>query len=148
MDVIETRGYGPATEHYQRRRNYQRRNHVPWAYADSYFLYRGERQGVRHLTDNLVITSKSSRPRRGRFVAELLTLPPNGYFDRLDFKVRTPEGTNVEVNLLDSKGQYPCQKSVHRCGVARQPISAYRVPLDFPIRPGNARVRRLSVVFQ
>ena len=104
MDVIETHGYGPATEHYQRRRNYQRLNTVPWAYADTYFLYRGKRQGVKHLTDNLVLAGEPSRPRSGRFVTELLTLPPNGYFDRLDFDVRTPEGTMVVVNLLDQQG--------------------------------------------
>jgi len=104
MDVVETRGYGPATEHYQRRRNYQRLNTVPWAYEDSYFLYRGQREGVKHLTDNLVLAGEPDKPRKGRFITELLTLPPGGYFDRLDFDVRMPENTNVEVNLLDERG--------------------------------------------
>jgi len=123
MDVIETRGYGPATEHYQRRRNYQRLNVVPWAYADTYFLYRGERQGVKHLTDNLVLAGEPSGPRRGRFVTELLTLPPSGYFDRLDFDVRTPEGTAVKVNLLDQQGE----------PLARNVTSGTKLHVDQPV---------------
>ena len=79
--MIETKGLGPDTEHFQRRRDYQRLNVVPWAYADSYFIYRGKKQGVRNLTDNLVLAKADGRyAASGKFTTEQLTLPPDCFF--------------------------------------------------------------------
>jgi len=101
MDVIETRGLGPKTEHYQRRRNYQRLNHVPWAYQDSYFIHRGTRTLVENRTDNLVLKrSKGSYPGTGRFLTEVLEPPPGCRFVQLHYDATTPTGTSLEVNLL------------------------------------------------
>ena len=47
LDVFETSGFGSNTEHFQRRRNYQRLNVRPWAYEDSFFMERGHRLRVR-----------------------------------------------------------------------------------------------------
>jgi len=58
LDVIKTRGFGTNTEHFQPRRNYQRLNVVPWAYEDSYFIYRGTKEGVVNLTDNLILKNR------------------------------------------------------------------------------------------
>ncbi|MEZ6032960.1 MAG: VCBS repeat-containing protein [Planctomycetaceae bacterium] len=44
LDVIETRGFGSNTEHFQRRRSYQRLNVRPWVYEDSYFIERGRKK--------------------------------------------------------------------------------------------------------
>ena len=124
MDVIETRGYGPNTEHFQRRRSYQRLNVLPWAYEDSYFLYRGKRQAVRTQTDNLVLAGDPGEQRSGRFVTELLTLPPGGYFDGLIYQVRKAAGTDVNVNFLDSRGR-PLMSSV---------ASEMQMRIDQPVR--------------
>lgn len=106
LDVIETKGIGPNTEHFQRRRNYQRLNVVPWEYSDSYFIYRGDKEGVVNLTDNLVLAkSNGGYQSSGTFTTELLTLPPDGYFDTLSYKVRTPDGTSIKINLLDKSGK-------------------------------------------
>ena len=76
-----------------------------WAYDDSYFIHRGTRVGVTNLTDNLVLQEKKDGYlMAGRFVTELLTLPPGCYFDRLQFQVRTPPGTSIRTNLLDAGG--------------------------------------------
>ncbi|MEO2035327.1 MAG: hypothetical protein ABGZ35_24885, partial [Planctomycetaceae bacterium] len=105
MDVIETRGVGPATEHFQRRRSYQRLNVIPWAYEDSYFIYRGTRDGVRNLTDNLVLDSSAAGDRRsGRFITETLSLPPRHCFTSFACEKRTPRGTTIAVNVLDDAG--------------------------------------------
>ena len=106
LDVIETRGFGANVEYFQRRRTYQRLNVLRWAYEDSYFIHRGTREGVTNLTDNLVLekTDNGYRP-AGRFVTELLTLPPGGYFDQLQFMVRLPPGTSIRANLLDATGK-------------------------------------------
>ena len=105
LDVIKTRGIGPNTEHFQRRRSYQRLNVVPWAYEDGYFIYRGTRDGVVNRTDDLVLCKADGgyRP-SGRFVTALLGLPPGCVFDRLRYDVHTPPGTRVEVDVLDGKG--------------------------------------------
>ena len=105
VDVIETRGFGANVEYFQRRRTYQRLNVLGWVYDDSYFIHRGTREGVVNLTDNLVLEEAEDgyRP-AGRFVTELLTLPPDGYFHKLQFQVRTPPGTSVRANLLDASG--------------------------------------------
>lgn len=106
LDVIETRGFGANTEHFQRRRNYQRLNVVPWAYEDSYFIHRGEKFSVVNLTDNLVLARKDGRYcLSGTFTTELLTLPPGTQFDRFTFKTRTPKGTAVCVDILDASGK-------------------------------------------
>ena len=106
MDVIETRGLGPQTEHYQRRRNYQRLNHVPWAYEDSYFIQRGTRMRVENRTDNLVLKKDQGKYQAtGRFLTELLVPPTGCQFAELDYAATTPAGTRLEVNLLDSKGR-------------------------------------------
>ncbi|MFO1096505.1 MAG: hypothetical protein U0992_24835, partial [Planctomycetaceae bacterium] len=77
LDVFETRGYGPNTEHFQRRRSYQRLNVWPWTYADTYFIERGTKQNVVNRTDNLVLArTATGYVTSGSFVTDLLTLPP------------------------------------------------------------------------
>ncbi len=101
LDVIETRGFGPNTEHFQRRRNYQRLNVRPWAYEDSFFIERGRKQGVTNLTDNLILAKGDGGfVRDGRLVTELLTLPPDCEFRRLQFAAETPAGTQIRVDVL------------------------------------------------
>ena len=112
LDVIETKGLGPNTEHFQRRRNYQRLNVVPWAYEDSFFIYRGHKLGVVNLTDNLVLARDAAGHRpSGTFTTELLTLPPGAKFDRVTFEARSPSGTSVRLAILDAKGR-PVRESV------------------------------------
>jgi outer membrane protein assembly factor BamB len=102
MDVIETRGLGPKTEHYQRRRNYQRLNHVPWAYEDSYFIHRGMRTLVENRTDNLVLERANGKYQAtGRFLTEVLEPPAGCRFVQLHYDATTPAGTSLEVNLLN-----------------------------------------------
>ena len=106
LDVIETRGLGPNTEHFQRRRNYQRLNVVPWAYDDSYFIYRGERDGVVNQTDNLVLTKEDGRFQpTGAFTTELLAPPPGTEFDRVTFRARAPLGAAIHLDILDASGK-------------------------------------------
>lgn len=105
LDVVQTRGYGPNTEHFQRRRDYQRLSVLPWAYEDTYFVYRGQKQGVTNGTDDLMLEETDGRYReQGKYVTELLTLPPNGFFNRLRFDAQTPPGTALAVNILDGSG--------------------------------------------
>ena len=105
VDVIQTRGFGPASENYQRRRSYQRLNTLPWAYEDSYFNDRGTKEGVRTLTDNLILEKADDGYRNsGRFITPPLTLPPSGFFDRLVYEARTPPRTFLRANLLDEAG--------------------------------------------
>jgi outer membrane protein assembly factor BamB len=106
LDVIETRGFGSNTEHFQRRRNYQRLNVRPWAYEDSFFIERGQKQRVANLTDNLVLSKgDGGYVRDGRFVTELLTLPPDCEFRRLRFSAETPAATQLGVNVLAADGR-------------------------------------------
>ncbi|MDF1744784.1 MAG: FG-GAP-like repeat-containing protein [Gimesia sp.] len=106
LDVIKTRGLGPHTEHFQRRRNYQRLNVVPWAYEDSYFIYRGTKEGVVNLTDNLVLKKQSDKYLlTGKFTTDLLTPPPHGLFNRLSYHARTSDQTSIEVNILNQSGE-------------------------------------------
>jgi len=106
LDVIETRGFGPQSEHFQRRRSYQRLNVLPWAYEDTYFMDRGSKEGVVNQTGNLVLKRQRGGYRRsGRFTTELLHLPPAAYFDRIRYQARTPAGTALVVNLLDADGR-------------------------------------------
>ena len=106
VDVIKTRGFGPNTEHFQRRRSYQRLNVVPWAYQDTYFIYRGTKDRVVNLTDNLVLAKQDSKYRTsGKFTTKLCTLPPGGFFDRLTFNARTPSKTSIQVNILNEAGK-------------------------------------------
>ena len=106
LDVIETRGYGPNTEHFQRRRNYQRLNVAKWSYEDSYFIYRGDKDGVVNQTDNLVLEKQLGRYRSsGRFTTELLTLPPDGVFNRISYETRIPTKTSIRLNILDQLGK-------------------------------------------
>jgi len=105
LDVIETRGFGPGTEHFQRRRDYRRLNVLPWAYEDTYFMDRGVKRGVSTRTDNLVLRkTEDGYGNRGTFVTELLTLPPGGFFNHLKYVANTPPGTALHVNLLDRSG--------------------------------------------
>lgn len=105
MDVIETRGYGPATEHFQRRRSYQRLNVVPWAYQDSYFIYRGTMEHLEHLANSLVLARENAgyRP-NGKFTTELLTLPPSCRFTSIVYDAIVPEGTELRVAILGRSG--------------------------------------------
>ena len=106
LDVIETRGYGSNTENFQRRRNYQRLNVVPWAYEDSYFNRRGTKDGVVNRTDNLVLAKQKGRYRAsGTFTTGLLTLPPDTQFDRVTYKSRTPNETTIRLDILDAVGK-------------------------------------------
>ncbi|MDE0736139.1 MAG: hypothetical protein OSB47_09970 [Pirellulaceae bacterium] len=112
MDVIETRGLGPRSEHYQRRRNYQRLNHVPWAYEDSYFIHRGRRTAVENRTDNLVLKrSGGNYPATGRFLTEVLEPPASCRFVELNYGAITPAGTSLTINVLDPQ-QRPLLKDV------------------------------------
>ncbi len=112
MDVIETRGLGPRTEHYQRRRNYQRLNHVPWAYEDSYFIHRGTRTLVENRTDNLVLKQANGNyPATGRFLTEVLEPPASCHFVELHYSTITPAGTSLKINVLDSQ-QRPLLRDV------------------------------------
>ena len=105
LDVIETRGLGPNTEHFQRRRDYRRLSVLPWAYEDTYFIYRGKKEGVVNRTDDLVLEKTDGRFREsGSFVTELLTLPPGGFFNRLRYTAQTPPGAKLTVNVLDESG--------------------------------------------
>ena len=101
LDVFETRGYGPDTEHFQRRRSYQRLNVRPWAYADNYFIERGRKDGVVHRTDNLVLAHDSEGSvSTGSFATDLLTLPPECEFRVLDYRADIPTGARLRVNIL------------------------------------------------
>lgn len=112
MDVIETRGLGPRSEHYQRRRNYQRLHHVPWAYEDSYFIHRGTLTNVENRTDNLVLKKiNKNYLTTGRFVTEVLKPPPSCRFVQLHYGAVAPTGTSLTVNLLDSR-QRPLLKEI------------------------------------
>ena len=104
LDVIRTRGFGPNTEVFRKRRTYQRNNAWPWAYEDTYFIDRGTREGVMNQTDNLVLTRNADGfQRSGRFTTELLTLPPDGFFHQLDCEIQQPEATKITVTVLDQK---------------------------------------------
>jgi hypothetical protein len=128
LDVIQTRGYGPNTEHFQRRRTYQRLNVVPWAYEDSCFIYRGQKENVENLTDNLVLARDGDvfRP-KGRFVTELLSLPPGCLFDRLEYQAHVTTGAGLEVNILAPSGK-PLAKDVPS---GARPKIAEPVQLEF-----------------
>lgn len=103
MDVIETKGIGPNTEHFQRRRNYQRLNVVPWEYEDSYFIYRGHKNGVVNLTDNLVLAKADGHYlQTGTFTTDVLKLPPDFLFDRIAYESRRPKGTEIRLTILDA----------------------------------------------
>ncbi|MCH7729264.1 MAG: hypothetical protein IH991_22700 [Planctomycetes bacterium] len=106
LDVIETRGFGANVEYFQRRRTYQRLNVFPWAYEDTFFIHRGTKDGVANLTDNIVL-KKTDRGYKssGRYVTQLLTLPPGCFFDRLEFTARTPASTSVSAKLIDKAGK-------------------------------------------
>jgi hypothetical protein len=104
LDVIRTRGFGPNTEVFQKRRTYQRNNAHPWAYEDTYFMDRGTRENVVNQTDNLVLARNADGYQRsGSFTTELLTLPPGGFFSRLDCEIAQAEGTKLVVTVLDQK---------------------------------------------
>ena len=105
LDVIETKGLGPYSEHFQRRRSYQRLNVIPWQYADSYFIHRGQKSGVANLTDNLVLQAEDGQylP-SGSFTTELLIPPPGLVFDEAVYSSRQPPGTTVQLNILAGSG--------------------------------------------
>ena len=106
VDVIETRGFGANTENFQHRRNYTRNNIVPWAYEDSYFIERGTKRDVVNLTDNLVLEkTPDGYAASGQFTTELLTLPPNGFFDWIEVTMDQPQHTQVKLDILDKHGQ-------------------------------------------
>ncbi len=106
LDVIQTQGLGPRTEQFQRRRNYQRLNVIPWAYEDSYFIYRGTKQAVVNLTDNLVLKKRNDKYHsNGKFTTKQFTPPPHFVFDRLTYNVRIPDQTSIKVNLISSTGK-------------------------------------------
>ncbi|NLX95072.1 MAG: hypothetical protein GXY83_02730 [Rhodopirellula sp.] len=106
LDVIETRGYGPATEHFQRRRSYQRLNVLPWAYEDSYFIYRGDKAQVENLADSLVLAKRIEGYRSsGKFTTELFSLPPACQFTSIEYAAGVPESTQLRVNIVGQSGR-------------------------------------------
>lgn len=106
LDVIETRGFGPDTEYFQRRRSYQRLNVLPWAYEETYFIERGRRESVVNRTDDLVLAAASGQHvAKGTFVTSLLTLPPDCAFSELRYSAETPPGTAIQVDVLDTDGR-------------------------------------------
>jgi len=106
LDVFETRGYGPQTEHFQRRRSYQRLNVRPWEYADSYFIERGARTKVAHRADSLVLArTGDGHVSDGSFTTELLKLPPECEFRTLTCEAEQPAGTQFVVNVRDAAGK-------------------------------------------
>ncbi|MAG94199.1 MAG: hypothetical protein CMJ48_10665 [Planctomycetaceae bacterium] len=106
LDVVETRGLGPNTEHFERRRDYRRLSVLPWAYEDTYFIHRGEKRGLVNGTDDLILEKTDDHFREtGSFTTELLTPPPGVFFNRLRYEVHTPAGTNITVDIVDESGQ-------------------------------------------
>lgn len=106
LDVIETKGFGPNSEYFQRRRDYRRLNVVPWVYEDTYFIYRGKRENVVHLADSLVLAKEAGGHRpSGKFTTELLTLPPDCRFTSLQYAATVPAGTELRVNIQDKAGR-------------------------------------------
>jgi len=102
LDVIRTRGFGPNTELFRKRRTCQRNNAYPWAYEDTYFMDRGTRVSVVNQTDNLVLARNADGfQRSGSFTTELFTLPPDGYFHQLDCEIQQPQATKITITLLD-----------------------------------------------
>lgn len=125
LDVIKTKGLGPNTEHFQRRRSYRRLNVIPWAYEDEYFIYRGQKQGVTNRTDNLVLPKVGNQYRSiGRFITERLVLPPGCRFDRLSWRADTPSGTEIIVNVLADD----------RSSVVEGAKNGQRLGIDKPVR--------------
>lgn len=125
LDVIETSGFGPNNENFQRRRNYQRLNVLPWAYEDSYFIDRGTKDGVVNRTDNLILAKQDSRYlSTGRFTTDLLSLPPGCVFDEILYETTRPKETSLSVNIL-SRANKPLQTDVH---------DATSLELDEPVR--------------
>lgn len=125
VDVVETHGFGPNTEVFEPRRSYQRLNVVPWAYEDTFFIHRGKREKVAHRADSLVL-AKSARGHHqsGRYTTELLTLPPEGFFDRLAYDSQTPPGTALGVNILNATGE----------PVSRDVLSGASLDIHEPVR--------------
>jgi outer membrane protein assembly factor BamB len=106
LDVFELGGIGPQTEHFQRRRSYQRLNVIPWAYEDSYFIQRGIRQKVINQTDDLVLAKKDGDYLGfGRFTTDKLVLPAGCHFSELDYSTDIPGGTAITVNIIDQAGR-------------------------------------------
>jgi hypothetical protein len=129
MDVIRTRGFGPNTEVFRKRRTYERNNAHPWEYADTYFTDRGKREGVVNQTDNLVLAQNADgyQP-SGSFTTELLTLPPNGFFHQLDFEIAQPDDTKVTISVLDQKGNVLiANASTHQSLYLAQPVKLHFV---------------------
>jgi len=124
VDVFETRGFGPNSEVFEPRQSYQRLHVVPWAYEDSYFIYRGNKKGVVNLADNLVLAKQDGRYREsGTFTTELLTLPPGGFFDRITYDARVSDNTSIRANILNRSGKpiLPCVTSGKKLDI-RQPV--------------------------
>jgi outer membrane protein assembly factor BamB len=134
LDLIETKGFGPNTEHFIRKRSYQRNNVVPWAYHDTYFIYRGSKENVVNSTDNLVLASRQNAySPSGRFVTELLTLPSREFiFDHIDFETDQPEGTSISLNILDADNK------VLKKNVKNGPLDINQpVKLEFLFKTGD-----------
>lgn len=105
LDVFETRGYGSDTEHFQRRRSYQRLNVRPWSYADSYFIERGQQDNLAHRTDNLVLACNGAGyASNGSFITHLLKPPPGCEFRALNYSAVVPSGTSLDVDVRAGDG--------------------------------------------
>jgi hypothetical protein len=57
---------------------------------------------VTNSTDNLVLEKVGGKYREaGSYLTELLTLPPDCFFDLLAYEATVPTGTKLRVNILD-----------------------------------------------
>ena len=84
---------------------YMRNNALPWIYEDSYFIYRGTKEGVTTRADNLVLARSADGYRAaGHYTTPLLSLPPGCSFSRLEYETDTPSGTGIEVRILGQDG--------------------------------------------
>ena len=124
IEIPISRGFGPDTEIFQRRRNYQRLNVYPWAYEDTYFISRGTRHNVRNQTDNLVLDqTENGYHSSGSFMTELLRLPPGCHFQSIRYEADTPAGTALVVNIRDASGAAIHERIESGRGLAiRQPV--------------------------
>lgn len=134
LDVIETAGFGPETEVFQRRRTYQRLNVAPWAFEDSCFIHRGTRTRVANWTDNLILAkSDVGFCSDGIFHTELFSVPAGAIFDQLRCEVRTSDETSIAVNVLDASGKRICSMPTD----GRLPEVAEPVQLQFVFSTTN-----------
>ena len=125
LDVIQTKGLGPNTDYFQRRRSYQRLNVVPWSYEDTYFNHRVKKEQLASFADSLVLARQNGEYRSsGKLTTELLTLPPACRFTAIQYAATAPAGCELRVNILGKSGR-PLMEAV---------TSGARLQLSEPVR--------------